>query len=117
MTPEEAIEELKYDLNTLGKGVPCDTSWGIAIEQAYAMAIKALKEVQQYQAIGTVEECREAVEKQKPQIPEFQHMLSDYVAKFKCPGCGHYFNYNCTDDEIFYCNDCGRALRMENEDD
>ena len=32
---------------------------------AYEMAIKALKEVQQYRAIGTPEECRAAVEKQK----------------------------------------------------
>lgn len=29
------------------------------------MAISALKEIQQYHEIGTVEECREAVEKQK----------------------------------------------------
>lgn len=29
------------------------------------VAINALKEIQQYREIGTVEECREAVEKQK----------------------------------------------------
>ena len=32
---------------------------------AYEMAIKALKEVQQYRAIGTPEECRAAVDNQK----------------------------------------------------
>ena len=32
------------------------------------IAIKALEEVQQYRAIGTVEECRAAVEKQKEMI-------------------------------------------------
>ena len=31
------------------------------------VAIKALEEIQQYWKIGTVEECREAVEKQKAQ--------------------------------------------------
>ena len=31
----------------------------------YDMAIKTLEEVQQYRAIGTVEECREAGEKMK----------------------------------------------------
>lgn len=33
--------------------------------KAYDMAIKALEEIQQYREIGTVEECREASEKQK----------------------------------------------------
>ena len=65
MTENEAIEELKYDCNELGKAIPCDTSWGKSFENAYAMAIKALEEVQQYRAIGTLEECRVAVEKQK----------------------------------------------------
>ncbi len=65
MTENEAIEELKYDCNELGKAIPCDTSWGKLFENAYAMAIKALEEVQQYRAIGTLEECRVAVEKQK----------------------------------------------------
>lgn len=57
MTENEAIEELKYDCNEIGKAIPCDTSWGESFENAYAMAINALKEVQQYRAIGTPEEC------------------------------------------------------------
>lgn len=61
MTENEAIKELKYDCNELGKAIPCDTSWGKSFENAYAMAIKALEEVQQYRAIGTPEECREAM--------------------------------------------------------
>ena len=28
MTESEAIEELKYDCNELGKAIPCETSWG-----------------------------------------------------------------------------------------
>lgn len=91
MTENEAIEELKYDCNELGKTIPCDTSWGKSFENAYAMAINALEEVQQYRkhgitvesaldnmcdlaaaenlieeyrAIGTPEECRAAMEKQ-----------------------------------------------------
>lgn len=43
MTEQEAIEELKYDCNQLGKAVPCDTSWGQAINTAYGMAIWALE--------------------------------------------------------------------------
>lgn len=62
MTENEAIEELKYDCNELGKAIPCDTSWGNLLKNAYAMAINALEEVQQYRQIGTVEECRKSVE-------------------------------------------------------
>lgn len=65
MTENKAIEELIYDCNELGKAIPCDTSWGESFENAYAMAINALEEVQQYRQIGTVEECREAVESRR----------------------------------------------------
>lgn len=64
MTKSEAIEELKYDCNELGKAIPCDTSWGCSFENAYEMAIQALEEIQQYREIGTVDECRTAMEKQ-----------------------------------------------------
>lgn len=37
MTENEAIEELKYDCNELGKAIPCDTSWGKSFENADAM--------------------------------------------------------------------------------
>lgn len=59
MTESEAIEELKYDYNELGKAIPCDTSWGSSFENAYRMAIQALEEVQQYRAIGTPEELQD----------------------------------------------------------
>ena len=62
MTVNEAIEELKYDCNEIGKAIPCDTSWGQSFENAYTMAINALEEVQQYRAIGTHEECQTAME-------------------------------------------------------
>lgn len=47
----EAIEELKYDCNEIGKAIPCDTSWGEYFDNAYAMAINALEEVQKYRKI------------------------------------------------------------------
>lgn len=61
MTENEAIEELKYDCNEIGKAIPCDTSWGKSFENAYAMAINALEEVQQYRTIGTPEELKAAM--------------------------------------------------------
>ena len=57
MTENEAIEFMKRYLDA-----DCYTDKCV---NAHNIAIKALEEIQQYRAIGTVEECRVAVEKQK----------------------------------------------------
>ena len=44
------------------------------------MAIVALKEIQQYWSIGTVEECREAVEKQNSK--EYESNRAEWKTKF-----------------------------------
>lgn len=51
-------------------------------------AISALKEVQQYREIGTVEECREAVGKQKPKKRIYpKTALERYYHAPECPNC------------------------------
>ena len=73
---------------------------------ALSMAIKALEEVQQYRAIGTPEECRAAVEKQKERKPiKYDKMaLWDYA----CPKCGEPLIK--TNYEYKYCDMCGQKL-------
>ena len=62
MTENEAIKELETSID-LAK--MCTQNYERKNEiQGYEMAIKALEEVQQYRQIGTVEECRAAMEKQ-----------------------------------------------------
>ena len=61
MTPEEAIEALEH-MTTLR--VHPTYGWQ-EMSEVRDIAISALKEIQQYREIGTVEECREAVEKLK----------------------------------------------------
>ena len=62
MTENEAIKELETSID-LAK--MCTQNYERKNEiQGYEMAIQALEEVQKYRKIGTVEECREAVEKQ-----------------------------------------------------
>lgn len=58
MTEQEAIECLMADKEYLTDMNVCDG-------EEMDVAIKALEEVEQYRAIGTPEECREAVEKMK----------------------------------------------------
>lgn len=159
MTENEAIEELKFDCNELGKAIPCDTSWGKSFENAYAMAINALEEVQkyrkiekdlkeryhanvdipllmhhfietvfegekhegfclltnedakvweEYKAIGTPEECRAAMEKQKPSKPETTRLT---VGIGRCK-CGVEF----LDRKTNYCGNCGQKLDWSDEE-
>ena len=76
------------------------------------VAIKALKEVQQYREIGTVEECRKAVEKQKPKKP---HRNYKKFSGLWCK-CGWYLGEKqCLD--IKYCPNCGQAISMEREEE
>lgn len=67
--------------------------------------------------VGTVEECREAVEKQKPKIPDYEgdgyadgYMVYD---TWICPNCGT--KYEIDNDEYEHCPKCGQAIQWENE--
>lgn len=150
MKPEEAIEELNHELLILEclieevNSFICDCDVDddeyddekeqceISLthykkeKEVIEMAISALKEIQQYREIGTVEECREAVKKQKLKKPkeilrhrggfEMQHCPkcdTDYQVdrryKIKdgyCPACGKLL------DSAFrnYCANCGQAI-------
>jgi len=103
MTENEAIEELKFDCNELGKAIPCDTSWGKSFENAYAMAINAL------------EECRTAVEKQTAKKVKSISQVKDgdsYVGLIgRCPCCG-----DILEEDTVYC-DCGQRLDWGTSDE
>ena len=71
--------------------------------------IKCQKELEAYRAIGTVEECREAVEKMKPKKPTHKTTVLDatvfvgYIGN--CPNCG------CiVDEDDTCCSFCYQAL-------
>lgn len=106
MTENEAIKEIKCWLNFC---------FGIRIApelvQATGMATEALREVQQYRAIGTVEECREAIEKQKSKKPTEQYRLGTSGRGGKCPSCKHYLDRSV---DAMYC-DCGQKLDWSDE--
>lgn len=57
---------------------------------------KALEEVQQYRAIGTLEECRAAMEKQTAKKP--MHVTNSY------------FGYQKHKEHVGYCPDCGHQV-------
>ena len=109
MTENEAIKELEASID-LAK--MCTQNYERKNEiKGYEMAIQALEEIQKYREIGTVEEFREAVEKQKEKKP----IRND---KCTCPSCGTYNEVfkkrrNTVAHDIVYCWHCGQAVEID----
>ena len=80
------------------------------IEKAFDTAISAIQEIRRYREIGTVEECREAVEKQKPKKPVLRN--DNGKLRKSCPVCGCFFSPLSRS-----CPKCGQAILQENKDD
>lgn len=129
MTSEEAIELLRSMQNSKQDyaNVVCAPAFCTGFRfvypepEDYAIeeAIKALEEIQQYHKIGTVEECLEAIEKQRPKkciidsCPDHTH--------YKCPSCGqiqmstYAHGFPRLGRITKHCENCGQALQMESD--
>ena len=93
MLESEAIKEL-HSIRPRGGIIPQKRA------EAIDAAIKALEEVQQYREIGTVEECRAAVDKMKP-----KKTAIEAIKVHICPVCGFSGIYD-------YCGNCGQRVQM-----
>ena len=72
-----------------------------------------LEELKQYRAIGTPEECRAAMEKQKEKNPI-------RLDKCTCPSCGTYNEVwkkrrNTLPSDVVHCWHCGQAVEIFRE--
>ena len=104
MTENEALKELN---ECIGKCV-----YGGRYGTAMHTAILALNEIQQYRAIGTVEECREARERQRWKKVEYiTDMTTLGMLNGICPVCGEtaHIDRGCKSDNS-YCANCGQNL-------
>lgn len=113
MTENEAIKHLQSYAEVVDNMIKyckdfepkADITGYLEKKTVFAMAISAIKEVQQYRKIGTVEECRKAVEKQKAKKP---HRNYKKFSGLWCK-CGWYLGQKqCLD--IKYCPNCGQAI-------
>ena len=91
MKREEAIKDLDI--------IRFNPHWDELVNEEYwqelmEMATKALEEVQQYRAIGSPEECRTAIEKQKKGLSVDE--AKRIAAKAICIGCGYLTGYECS---------------------
>ncbi len=81
MTENEAINVLNM----------IEAHGALAVE-AKEMAINALEEVKEYRAIGTPEECREAMERQNPRTA-IAEKEDTGTTKYTCQACGRYMGW------------------------
>ena len=99
MTEQQAIKIIKEEKSWESDDRKID---------AFIMAIDALEEIKQYRAIGTVEECRAAVEKQKAKKPQKTESEGyRYTDTYRCPNCGGNFSGTGIAN---YCYHCGQKL-------
>ena len=118
MTENEAIRDLQYLVGEYS-AYPPETGVSTTIG-SLQYCISALKEIQQYREIGTVEECREAVEKQKPKAPKDSlkikpvidengaYVDADVTVYLLCPNCGELVGID--EDIDRFCHECGQAI-------
>ena len=114
MTENEAIKYIQSDIRILDKIIEFDKEFDpkadiigfLERKPVYEMAISALREVQRYRQIGTIEECHKAVEKQKPiAIKEI------YMTEYICPFCGSKnLNGAIGVPDYNYCPECFEEL-------
>ena len=142
MKPEEAIAIIETEKSCIEKSTKgqCSINCGECKEnvpiaykmKSYDMAIEALKEVQLYHLIkdvtigeiaevlkefseiGTVEECRKAVEKQKAKKCDVTK--DNFRIYYKCPTCSHclrveYNHGSWMGKKSKNCSKCGQAIQ------
>ena len=110
MTEQEAIKEIKEwgkILMSVGKECTAVTA------EAQDMAIQALEDIQKYRTIGTVDECRTAMERQISKKPMYEGDGYDDCGKliydtWICPNCGK--RYEVDYDDYDSCPNCGQRL-------
>jgi hypothetical protein len=115
MTENRAIELLEYIRKTGNGEAPYV---GCAQEIAIDMAIKALEEIQQYRAIGTIEEFKDLKEKSAPKKPIYSNFDENEVGdiipyKAVCPICGHEFEFGTWNDEENHHCVCDQKMDWE----
>lgn len=105
MTENEAIEFMKRYLDA-----DCYTDKCV---NAHNIAINALEEIQKYRAIGTVEECRAAMEKQTARKGIREKIKKGYnrgMHHYYCPVCYEKGDLRNKYNVGSYCSDCGQKL-------
>lgn len=134
-TDGKAYEDLEMAISALKeirKYRKCGTLEELARAKKYIDLAKKhgtigemIDECAAYEEIGTVEECREAMEKQKPKKPVCKPKPYNESVGFNeewfCPSCGSYIGYFYEGmdepEQMEYCNECGQHIARDWSDE
>ena len=83
----------------------------VTLEQSKVVIEAFMRKIEEYEAIGTVEECRAAMEKQRAKRPSDYQIDDEYDSGY-CPCCGK----AVYDDGGGYCPYCGQKLEWDEEE-
>lgn len=83
-------------------------------KDTFYFTLNDIEELKQYRAIGTVNECKEAAEKQKAKKPIRNDLCT-------CPKCETYNEIikkrrNTVNYDIVYCWHCGQAIEVNTDE-
>lgn len=89
------------------------------VNEALEIAKQALEEIQQYREIGSLEECREAAEKQKAKRPTIQKERFSSNT-YNCPTCGNrLINRDIAGwyggKRYKFCHECGQSIQWDED--
>lgn len=101
MTENEAIKEFNV---MIGNRMRAKNGISEKQHELFQIAMDALEEIQQYRSIGTVEECREVVERQRKEKYKILKPCKS-VNYYQCPVCGGLLRINEN-----FCGNCGQAI-------
>lgn len=111
MTEKEAIENLKEEWDRFGKATPCDTSYGMIVNESYKMAIAALEKQMPKKPVLSpdCDKCdKDGTEDCTEECNSFKYGFRVLV----CPNCGEILqckeNNRSTTDNC--CGNCGQAI-------
>lgn len=112
----EAELQRKYAKEIRKRTIEAHLDYGEAEEQCaeyHEQIVEWLEELKEYQAIGTPEECRAAVEKQKAKKPIEP---DEEYGTFKCPNCGGLIFTEDRFETHKHCLLCGQKLDWRDEE-
>lgn len=106
INPDNIAEYIKFEDNLVQRGYDLKK------------LIEMMEEHKQYCQIGTVEECRAAVEKQTAKKPDYEgDGYSDGQLVYDtwiCPSCGKHYEVDY--DDYDYCKNCGQHIDWRDGD-
>ena len=108
---EEAIKALKEIQNYRKLGTLEELARAkkyIDLAKKHGTIGEMIDECAEYEAIGTVKKCREAIEKHRPKKP--RDIEYDY-SYFVCPNCGEGIYVSEDFESHKFCLNCGQAIQ------